>query len=394
MLGLCRWHVTAAAVALIGIAGLSCVLAGAAQPPGDSSAVVAFTPDGKLKEPEGYRKWVYVGTPITPNELNGGEAPFPDFHAVYIDPDYAHYEKTGEFPRNDRSRRAYPSRADDPPAQADNFSPYVTKDGGISRPTDYRETFEHLGTYRPWPRNRTSRSTRCTSSMRRPEDVRAYRRDRKFPTAPILVNEVTRVGPGPIDVESTGPPTVKAWFVTITPNRREDSPTMTCGATGGAGPFLAKRTRDERGRPRSHPLGRATSRRSSSGSSRNLHRLMSLSPAALTGLIGPPGALSKSLDLRTPGRHLAGGHPRRTPAITASRPTPTAARFAHESPEEISLNRQGRSSDPGRVAAAGFAESRDRTRGRAARFGPRVGASGRVHRRADHRDLALWRSSF
>jgi hypothetical protein len=39
-----------------------------------------------------------VGTPLTPNELNGGEAPFPDFHAVYIDPEsYAEYEKTGKF---------------------------------------------------------------------------------------------------------------------------------------------------------------------------------------------------------------------------------------------------------------------------------------------------------
>ena len=59
---------------------------------------VEFTPEGKLKKPVGYRKWVYVGTPLTPNELNGGEAPFPEFHAVYIDPEsFAHYEKTGEF---------------------------------------------------------------------------------------------------------------------------------------------------------------------------------------------------------------------------------------------------------------------------------------------------------
>jgi hypothetical protein len=73
------------------------VLAGAA-PPARPAALVEFTPDGKLKKPEGYRKWVYVGTPITPNELNGGEATFPEFHAVYIDPEsFAYYEKTGEF---------------------------------------------------------------------------------------------------------------------------------------------------------------------------------------------------------------------------------------------------------------------------------------------------------
>jgi hypothetical protein len=35
---------------------------------------------------------------VTPNDLNGGEAAFPEFHAVYIDPDsFAHYQKTGEF---------------------------------------------------------------------------------------------------------------------------------------------------------------------------------------------------------------------------------------------------------------------------------------------------------
>src|SRR4051812_16378324 len=40
------------------------------------------------------------------------------------------------------------SGRDDPPARAaGNFSPYVTKDGGISRPTDYRDTFEYLGSY-------------------------------------------------------------------------------------------------------------------------------------------------------------------------------------------------------------------------------------------------------
>jgi len=62
------------------------------------AALVEFTPDGKLKQPVGYRKWVYIGTPLTPNDMNGGEAPFPEFHAVYMDPEsFAHYEKTGKF---------------------------------------------------------------------------------------------------------------------------------------------------------------------------------------------------------------------------------------------------------------------------------------------------------
>ena len=93
-----RSNVTAGIAVLIGIAGLSYVLAGAAAPAGDTTAGIEFTPEGKLKKPVGYRQWVYVGTPLTPNELNGGEAPFPEFHAVYIDPEsFAHYEKTGKF---------------------------------------------------------------------------------------------------------------------------------------------------------------------------------------------------------------------------------------------------------------------------------------------------------
>jgi hypothetical protein len=59
---------------------------------------VEFTDDGKLKKPVGYRTWVYIGEVVTPNDLNGGEATFPEFHSVYIDPEsFAHFEKTGKF---------------------------------------------------------------------------------------------------------------------------------------------------------------------------------------------------------------------------------------------------------------------------------------------------------
>lgn len=59
---------------------------------------VEFTADGKAKQPTGYRKWVFIGTPLTPNDMNDGEANFPEFHNVYMDPEsFAHYEKTGEY---------------------------------------------------------------------------------------------------------------------------------------------------------------------------------------------------------------------------------------------------------------------------------------------------------
>jgi hypothetical protein len=54
--------------------------------------------DGELERPTGFREWVYVGTPVTPNELNNGKAAFPEFHNVYIDPtSWKHWKETGVF---------------------------------------------------------------------------------------------------------------------------------------------------------------------------------------------------------------------------------------------------------------------------------------------------------
>jgi len=62
-------------------------------------AWIEYTSDGKLKRPPiSYRKWVFVGAPVTPDDMNDGKANFPEFHNVYIDPDsFAHYERTGEY---------------------------------------------------------------------------------------------------------------------------------------------------------------------------------------------------------------------------------------------------------------------------------------------------------
>lgn len=54
--------------------------------------------DGELQRPTGFREWVYIGTPVTPNDMNDGKAAFPEFHNVYIDPDsWAHWKEKGEF---------------------------------------------------------------------------------------------------------------------------------------------------------------------------------------------------------------------------------------------------------------------------------------------------------
>ena len=58
-----------------------------------------YTKSGELKLPKNFHEWVYVGSPLTPNGLNGGKANFPEFHNVYIEPgSYEIYKKTGEFP--------------------------------------------------------------------------------------------------------------------------------------------------------------------------------------------------------------------------------------------------------------------------------------------------------
>ena len=57
-----------------------------------------FNASGEMIRPEGWREWIYVGTPVTPNSLNPPEAAFPEIHSVYIDPkSWAHYKKTGKF---------------------------------------------------------------------------------------------------------------------------------------------------------------------------------------------------------------------------------------------------------------------------------------------------------
>src|SRR5262245_42819012 len=90
-----------AIIAGVGLVSVSSALvhrkaAVAAQGP-QSTAVDAA--DGKLKLPTGYRRWVFVGAPLTPNGLNHGEANFPEYHHVYVEAKNVDaYMKTGSFP--------------------------------------------------------------------------------------------------------------------------------------------------------------------------------------------------------------------------------------------------------------------------------------------------------
>ncbi|ADJ27710.1 cytochrome P460 family protein [Nitrosococcus watsonii] len=63
----------------------------------DSSPAL-FNVNNELLQPEGYREWVYVGTTVTPDDMNNGKAEVPEFHNIYIDPkSFTHWKKTGQF---------------------------------------------------------------------------------------------------------------------------------------------------------------------------------------------------------------------------------------------------------------------------------------------------------
>lgn len=86
------------AAAVLAVAGVVALpMAALAQ---DRSYTPEFTSDKRLKQPSdhAWREWPFVGSLVTPNALNGGQAPFPEHHIVYIDPvSWEQYKKTGTF---------------------------------------------------------------------------------------------------------------------------------------------------------------------------------------------------------------------------------------------------------------------------------------------------------
>ena len=108
------------------------------------------------------------------------------------------------------------SGRDDPLTRpADNFSPYVTKDGGISRPTNYRETFLHLGSWAV-AKKPDQPVFEMHNVYSRPEDIRAYRENGKFPDGAVLVKEITKVSSDKLTTgQSSWSTDDKVWFVMI-----------------------------------------------------------------------------------------------------------------------------------------------------------------------------------
>jgi hypothetical protein len=63
------------------------------------SSTAVFDSSGSLKLPTGYRRWIFVDAPLTPNALNNGKAGFPEYHHVYVEErNLDACLKTGSFP--------------------------------------------------------------------------------------------------------------------------------------------------------------------------------------------------------------------------------------------------------------------------------------------------------
>jgi Cytochrome P460 len=86
-------------VALLSIAAVLALVEARAVTVNTASSTAVFDSNGRLQLPTGYRRWVFVGAPLTPNGLNNGKAGFPEYHHVYIEEkNLDAYLKTGSFP--------------------------------------------------------------------------------------------------------------------------------------------------------------------------------------------------------------------------------------------------------------------------------------------------------
>jgi hypothetical protein len=58
-----------------------------------------WTGQGELVLPADFHYWVFLGAPLTPHALNGGNAGFPEYHNVYVQSQaFAAYRDTGKWP--------------------------------------------------------------------------------------------------------------------------------------------------------------------------------------------------------------------------------------------------------------------------------------------------------
>jgi hypothetical protein len=85
----------------VGLAAAIPFLSSTSRVAAETRSTAVFDSDGRMKlpNPATFRRWVFVGAPLTPNGLNNGKAGFPEYHHVYVEEKNVEvYLKTGSFP--------------------------------------------------------------------------------------------------------------------------------------------------------------------------------------------------------------------------------------------------------------------------------------------------------
>lgn len=95
------------------------------------------------------------------------------------------------------------------------FSPYVSKTGEISKPTDYRDRFLHLGSWAVATKE-NGPVVEIHNVYTPAKVIEAYRRDGKFPDGATLVKEITNVSADNLTTgRSSWSTQTKVWFVMV-----------------------------------------------------------------------------------------------------------------------------------------------------------------------------------
>lgn len=96
----------------------------------------------------------------------------------------------------------------------ESFSPYVDENGGIQRPTGYRDGWAHLGSWVVPAKEAPGYGFHDVYTQ--PGTVEAYQKTGEFPDGAVLVKEIRKVTSGGMttgEVMWAGEPTV--WFIMI-----------------------------------------------------------------------------------------------------------------------------------------------------------------------------------
>lgn len=119
------WNYNQRTLLLFGatLAGVAVVASGFTPAQSQNAVFAEYNAAGEVIRPDGWRNWVYVGTPLTPNALNGGEAPFPEFHNVYVEPTaFSSFSETGVWPEGTQIAKELTSVREGDACDAENGS--------------------------------------------------------------------------------------------------------------------------------------------------------------------------------------------------------------------------------------------------------------------------------